>query len=313
VTLKKFILKGFLFFLVIIAIAYILDFMIQEGLKTSNYREITKWNEVIEGGIDAEILIVGSSRALVHFDCEQIKKSTGKTCYNLGFDGTTYPLQKLMLELYLSQNKVPEKIIWSLDYHSFSDVPDFYGFEQLVPYQKNFFIRKILSMHEIPDYQFTVPLFRYSYNPKMKVIGLYSYVGKYHRDPVLRFGFRMQEKVWDFTFEEFVRNNPDGFSTIFDRMIFEQFILFNKKLSEDSLIIWVVPPYFREYNSKILNGHEILSLFESSADQLNINFMDYSNHLLGRDKENFYNANHLNRRGVERFMDKWLEDIKFSR
>lgn len=35
---------------------------------------------------------------------------TGKTCYNLGFDGTTYPLQKLMLELYLSENKSPEEI-----------------------------------------------------------------------------------------------------------------------------------------------------------------------------------------------------------
>ena len=52
--------------------------MIQEGLKTSNYREVTKWNEVTQGGIDAQLLIVGSSRALVHFDLIEKEKASGK-------------------------------------------------------------------------------------------------------------------------------------------------------------------------------------------------------------------------------------------
>ena len=184
--MKFFLVKIFVFLSVIVGLSYLLDYMIKEGLKTSNYREVTKWNEVTQGGIDAQLLIVGSSRALVHFDCEYIQKVTGKTCYNLGFDGTTYPLQKLMLKLYLSKNKIPEKIIWSLDYHAFSEAPDYYGFEQLVPYQNNAYIKEMLSMHETPAYQFKIPIFRYSYNPKMKVIGLLSFCGGYKEEPVLK-------------------------------------------------------------------------------------------------------------------------------
>jgi len=304
--LKKFILKCVLFFLLLLGISFILDYMIQEGLKTSNYREVTKWNEVIQGGIDAKILIVGSSRALVHFDCDYIQKVTGKTCYNLGFDGTTYPLQKLMLELYLNKNQKPEKIIWSVDYHSFSYAPDFYGFEQLVPYRDNTYIRKMLSMHETPDYQFHIPLFRYSYNPKMKVIGLYSFLGIYQKDPVLTNGYRKQDKVWDGTFDEFRRSNPQGYYINIDQGVFNDFLAFNKILHQESVITWVISPYFKEYQEMILNRSEIGNRFEKAANQLRIHLMDYSNDPLSQDKSNFYNSNHLNNQGIEQFMNVWL-------
>ena len=291
-----------------VGISFILDHMIQEGLKTSNYREITKWNEVIEGGIDAQMIIVGSSRALVHYDCEYIQKVTGMTCYNLGFDGTTYPLQKLMLELYLSENKTPEKIIWSLDYNSFSHIPDFYGFEQLIPFQVNPYIRKMLSMHETPDYQLDIPLFRYSYNPKMKVIGLYSSLGKYQRDPVLRNGYRIQDKNWDGSFDEFKRSHPKDYSVNFDPKVFDDFIRFNKDLMKESSITWVISPYYNDYKEMIINRIAIEKRIERTSNQLQIHLFDYTNHPLSQDKSNFYNSNHLNRQGVEQFMKVLLKD-----
>lgn len=276
--------------------------MIQEGLKTSNYREISKWNEVIEGGIDAQILIVGSSRALVHFDCEYIQKATGKTCYNLGFDGTTFPLQKLMLELYLSGNTVPENIIWSLDYHMFSEAPDYYGFEQLVPYQENPYVSKMLSLHQTPDYQFEIPVFRYSYNPKMKLIGLYSFLGKYQRDPILKYGYRKQDKKWDGTFEEFKQNNPNGHSVNFEPRIFDQFLNFSEKLKKKSVVAWVISPYYFDAKKMIVNHKELELNFKQEALNLGIQFIDLSSTAISNSTENFYNGTHLSTRGVREFM-----------
>lgn len=276
--------------------------MIQEGLKTSNYREITKWNEVIEGGIDAQILIVGSSRALVHFDCEYIQKVTGKTCYNLGFDGTSYPLQKLMLELYLTKNKIPRKIIWSLDYHMFSEAPDYYGFEQLVPHQENPYVSKMLALHQTQSYQFEIPVFRYSFNPKMKVIGLFSFFGIYKMKPKLKYGFRIQNNVWDGTFEKFKQNHPKGYSVNFDEKIFEEFIDFNKELNKKSKLTWVISPYFFDAKKMIVNHEEVKENLKKEALNLGVQFSDLSVTAISNSTENFYNGTHLSTRGVEKFM-----------
>lgn len=305
--MKTFLFKILLFVVCIGGFSYLLDYMIQEGLKSSNYREVTKWNEVIQGEINAEILIVGSSRALVHFDCEYIQKVTGKSCYNLGFDGTTYPLQKLMLELYLSRNKKPIELIWSLDYHSFSEVPDFYGFEQLIPYKDNPYIGEMLSMHETPSYQFYLPVFRYSYNPKMKVIGLYSFLGKYSRDQILKNGYRAQKKVWDETFDSFKGDNPKGLKMNFIGSLFQDFITLNEKLKSSSINQkWIVPPYYFEVNQLIRNRSEILQEFSKTSKDHEITFLDYSNSFITKSKSNFYNGNHLNDLGVRIFMDELM-------
>ncbi|MCS5489016.1 hypothetical protein [Algoriphagus limi] len=305
--MNKFLLKGLIFSLICLGLAYLLDYMIQEGLKTSNYREITKWNEVIQGGIDAEILIVGSSRALVHFDCEYIEKATGKSCYNLGFDGTTYPLQKLMLELYLSKNKKPKELIWSLDYHSFNAVPDYYGFEQLVPYMENSFVKKMLSMHETPNYQFQIPLYRYSYNPKMKVIGIYSFFGKYDYNPILKKGFRKQNKVWDGAFDKFRGQNPKGVLVNFEENLFSDFICLNRDLIEKVKVTWIISPYYFDYFGMVNNHNEIQKKWEEAAKQLNITYLDFSLNKISYEKANFYNSSHLNAQGVKKFMDAWIE------
>ena len=276
--------------------------MIQEGIKTANYREITKWNEVVQGGINAEILVVGSSRALVHFDCEYIEKVSGKSCYNLGFDGTTYPLQKLMLKLYLDKNEQPKEIIWSLDFHSFSDASNFYGFEQLIPYLSNYHVKEMLSLHKTPYYQFFIPIFRYSYNPKMKIIGLYSFLGNYSRKPILKKGYRYQDKVWDSTFINFVRRHPHGKDVAFERAIYKDFEIISYELNSMLNLTWILTPYYYEAIEKISNRGKIKEYFINSSDSLNISFYDMSNNSISKNKNLFYNGSHMNQKGVNSFM-----------
>jgi len=305
--MRRFLIKGFIFFLAVASISYGVDYMIQEGIKTSNYREVTKWNEVITGGIDAEILIVGSSRALVHFDCEYIEKVTGKTCYNLGFDGTTYPLQKLMLELYLSRNQKPQELIWSLDFHSFSFSSDFYGFEQLIPYFDNLYIKGILALHKTPYYQFFIPLFRYSYNPKMKVIGLYSFLGNYEREPVIIKGYRHQDKVWDNTFNTFVSKNPQGEKVSFDKGLFQDFEHYAAKLNSTLKISWIITPYYVDAQKIFTNSNEIIELYSNSAKSLKIPFVDKTKDSIIFSKAYFYNGIHLNVKGVQNFSNSLFQ------
>ena len=100
--MRHFLFKIILYSIFLFSILLIVDFFIQKGLKKSSYHEISKWNEVVQGGIDADILFVGSSRALVHFDPRIIERYTGKSSFNLGLDGSKFESQKLVLDLYLS-------------------------------------------------------------------------------------------------------------------------------------------------------------------------------------------------------------------
>ena len=273
--------------------------MIQEGIKTANYREITKWNEVIQGGIDAEILVLGSSRALVHFDCEYIEKVTGKTCYNLGFDGTSIPLQKLMFDLYLSKNQAPESLIWSLDFHSF---------DQLVPYQDNEIIQKILDIHETPNYQFELPLFRYSFNPHMKFLGLASYLTDYAKEPIITKGYRKSTRTWGIGTDVPEDKEAKGKNIMMDEAIVRDFYQYIASLKAQYDITLIMTPYYITRLEKLQNLTELKEKINAAAEEIDVNYLDLSATDLSLDQSNFYNESHMTSQG----MNQMLEMIEFD-
>ena len=297
-----------------IGILFSVDYLIQEGLKTSNYREVSKWNEVITGGIEADILIVGSSRALVHYDCELIEAATGKKCYNLGFDGTLFEHQQLMLDLYLKNNKAPETLVWNVDYHSFEHSKEFYGFEQLVPYQDQLEVQMLLEANEETDaLLYQIPVLRYSFNPKMKMIGLLNFFELYAARPPLIKGYRKSDKVWDGEFDRFKEKNKEGISYKVEEQIFAQFsnrlITLNREKIE---VVLVISPIYYEAKNLIRNEDQITKRVENLSHEYGFTFLDYSEDSIIYSKDNFYNGTHLNKNGVSHFTKKFaLESSKF--
>lgn len=282
-----------------------MDYLIKVGIRTSNYYEISKWNEVIEGGIDADILVVGSSRAMVHFDPAQIEERTGLSCYNLGLDGSKYEAQKKVLELYLKHNRKPKKIIWSLDFTSFQEVEGIYRYEQFIPFWEEPKVKEILALNQNMDLNYLeYPIVRYSNNSSMKYRGLLSFAPINHSEPNLYKGFRIQNKKWDGKFEEFMKVNTGGRNVLFDTLIFEDFIKFNSGLIQEKVVVtWCVAPYYEEAIAAISNYQQILSTIKRNANLLEVPFLDISNSYISNSKDNFYNGSHLNQKGVTLFME----------
>lgn len=282
--------------------------MIQEGIKTANYREVTKWNEVIQGRIDAEILVIGSSRALVHFDCEYIEKVTGKSCYNLGFDGTSIPLQKLMFDLYLSKNEPPESLIWSLDFHSFTKNSDYYGFDQLVPYQDNEIIREILEIHKTESYKFDIPIFRYAFNPKMKFYGLASFLFDFGKEPIISKGYRKSAKTWELSADVAVDNKDKGEKIVLEEAIVRDFYQYIDSLKVKYDIRLILTPYYITKLRKFRNLSEAKEKLNAAAKAIGVNYLDLSATDLSIDQKNFYNESHMTIHG----MNQMLRMIEFD-
>ena len=105
--LKTFIRQVLIFFVPIIVLSFVLDFYISNQLKKSKthaFREYPVWNDINAGNINADLLIMGSSRAWRHIDPNIIDDSLKLKSYNLGMDGQHLPMQLWRYETFLQKN-----------------------------------------------------------------------------------------------------------------------------------------------------------------------------------------------------------------
>jgi len=117
--------------------AYFIDVFISRNLKKSNSfaeGEYPVWNDVIDGKVNSDLVIYGSSRAWVHIDPAMISDSFKISAYNLGIDGHSFTLQYLRHSMLLQHNKKPKIILYSLDLFTFRKRDDLYNLEQFLPY-----------------------------------------------------------------------------------------------------------------------------------------------------------------------------------
>ena len=70
---------------------------------------------LIQGKINADILVLGSSRAAHNILAEDIEKHTHSKTFNLGFRKTNVEFHLNLLRLYLSKNKKPKQLIYLAD------------------------------------------------------------------------------------------------------------------------------------------------------------------------------------------------------
>lgn len=291
-------------------IAFAVDHTITEGLKKSNYRETSKWNEVVEGGIDANVLVLGSSRALVHFDCEVISEFAKQSCYNLGVDGSNIQTQTLMWELYLRNNKLPKELIWVLDLHSFSDTDEVYGFEQMIPYTDQSEIRKILNFNKAySSFYYHLPIIRYKFVKNTITKGILSFSNLYKRTPILKSGYRPMEREWDNSFEVVLDSIQEQIEYNINNEIMGNFKnKLNKIKGEGVKISFVYAPQHMDGDKIIKNKKKIIDSYRILSQESDIDFYDYSKSEINQNRDYFYNANHLNKRGVSIWMDIFLKD-----
>ena len=94
-----------------------LDIMISNNLKqTINYKgEMEVMNDIYNGKASCDVAIIGSSRAMVHFNSEIIEEKVAQSVYNFGVNGHNFWLQYLRNLEYNKHNTPPKVIVLSVD------------------------------------------------------------------------------------------------------------------------------------------------------------------------------------------------------
>ncbi len=311
--MKKFVLKLILFTITIIILAYALQWFIDTGLKKSNYSpEYKEWYEIYKSNIKADIIIQGSSRSWVHFSPKALEDEFHLPAYNLGINGQQFPLQKWRFDMYMRYNKKPRYIIQSVDVNFFNNPNISYDFNQFIPYLNNEFENRFKNHSFFTELDFNLPLYKYTHTDGAAASGLLNFFNKSPRSNGKYKGFKAYAKNWNANLvDSFKLKNPKGFRVSFDNTtyaLFNQFIQQCKKQNIELILVY--SPVHASLQNQIINRDSIKNIFLELSKNNNIKYLDYSEIPLCSDTAYFYNANHMNAKGVEIFNKILVSDLK---
>lgn len=283
--------------------------LLMEGLKRSRDFNLELWSEVTGGKINADVLILGSSRALVHYDCRVLteKGLPGKSCYTAGMNGGSVQLHRTLLEVYLRNNKKPETVILDVDRIIFRgplgpDGAGLYNPVQYLPFLHEPEVRNLFYQTVPSGWKYRwIPLYSTAvYGKELWTRALTPFF--FPEKSLRKRGFIEDYQSWDSSFEEFKKMYPRGVECFLDPesvTVFQQMI--EKLRARGIQVIVVHSPEYRELQKMALNHGELSRRIRSMALRRGAVYWDFTKITLNRNTKYFKNARHLNYYGAQIF------------
>ncbi len=143
--MKRFILKVLLFFVVIAIVDIVFGFAMANVLKHTNKGDWGR-NNYIFNEVKTDVIILGSSRAIHHYNPRIIADSLGMSCYNCGEDGMGIFLMWSRYQAIRERYK-PKLIIYEVipEYDLLGDNDNQRYLKFLRPYCDSSFISSVIS------------------------------------------------------------------------------------------------------------------------------------------------------------------------
>ncbi|MFA5047332.1 MAG: hypothetical protein WC542_15505 [Paludibacter sp.] len=309
--MKKFLFYIFGFTFVIILLFSLITFITDKGLKKSEYGNLKEWSDIFNKNIHADIVIQGSSRAWVQFNTYILDSVLNADAYNMGMDGTPFDVQYVKYKSYTENNKYPEVILQNVDWDTMDKNTPVFQKYQLLPYLNNhYFDEQLLNNKIIPDKDVYLSFLKYAGEPKAVQVGFSEYVGIRHYVSPKHKGFMSVEGNWNESdFEK--RKNGGKIHWEKNPEVEKLFIEFLQDCQSKKIkVVLVFAPYYHGLNNIIIDMTGLKTYYRNIAIKYNVEFLDYSLDPVFHDKNYFYNASHLNKKGAEMFTLKLANKLK---
>lgn len=293
------------FFCLVMVLSCLVDRFINEGLRQIQSSGFGVWNNIVEGKINAEILILGSSRALTHYDPRIIQERTGRTAYNIGLNGSQTDMQVARFKTYLQHNKKPTLLIFNLDLFSFQVTHGgAYDPGQYLPYINEPDLYAALERIN-PEWWKTkaIPLYGYAVED-LRFTWILGVISRFKANAVEDhfLGFKPRATQWTGDFERFKAMNPKGIDfEIEPEGIREMEGLLQLCQQQGIKVLLVYSPEYREIQALTNNRLEVFAKFDGLSKKFRVPVWDYSGSPISSRKEYFYNSQHLNTDGALQF------------
>ncbi len=307
--MKKFLRHIILFSCILLSLALAFDaYMTNRALhiRTSPF---ASWNDIYHDSIHSNVLIMGSSRAYVHFNPAVIDTVLHVNSYNLGMNGRPADAQIMKYHIYRQHgNPAPKVILYEVS-HGTMQKSNGYERDQFVPYLP---LDKHLwkLCHEQEHFSWPdrlIPCWRYLGRRELmrKLLALPSSASKEY-DASLYKGFHGFDKKWDGN----ALKKQASVTYTKDSTILRQFQEFLTECRQEGVqVILIVSPFYIGGTKKMSDYAGMHNMFEGIAQKNGIPLLDYTYDALSLDTTYFYNTMHLNKKGANIFSEKVAQAI----
>ena len=290
------------FFGFLAVVVCLTDFLIDTGLRKVRTSSFGVTNQIVRGEINADILVTGSSRAQVHYDPRVISQVTGRSAFNIGINGSQTDMQVALLKTYLRHNRKPSLVIHNLDLYAFQTTHEIYDPAQYFPYLNEEPIYRAIERvapteawkwRWLPLHAYATQDLRFTW-----LVGFKALAG--FQPPETNFnGFTPRNLKWTGDFERMRGSRHEG-------VTFEIEPQGVKDLEEIPTIcaangikmVFVYSPEYVEMQALERNRQEVFALFRTIANRYGTPVWDYSDSPICRERDYFYNSQHLNADGA---------------
>ena len=310
----NYISRALLFLLIFLSILFSVNSLLLTGLRNITTGDYGVWNKAVKGEINARIIICGSSRALVHFDSNLIAGVTGRSCFNLGLDGTRYDLQNPMLLTYLKYNTKPDLVIQELDITGLGRAESIFNPELFVPYLNEKPVARMLGELD-PEFRRDkyIPLASFArFGSGLIGRALQGFIpAKYSPEDLRISGYWPRDIDWGSEFDDFKQSHPGVVTYPIDKIETDSLegILKEARARGIDIVLVYAPEYYENF-ALTKNRKEIFAYYGSLAAKYRVPLWDYSGLALNHSTKYFYNSQHLNSRGATIFSKIVAERIR---
>lgn len=280
-----------------------IDNAISYKLQHSADRRYIGWNKIINEQLDADLVVMGSSRAWVQYSPTILDSILQINTFNMGIDGSGLNRQVIRYEVFDHyQAKKPKYIVLNVDYFSANEWSYGYEREQFFPYMWDPYMRKEINKVEPMSWgERYIPVYRY-----VMYKGLYNVAHEKPWDAKTYKGYMGHDRTWNAAaYEELTTFHFNADERVMT--MFEQFL--EERMKEGIKVIFCYAPIYIGFTNKVENLEEFFACYKGYAEKYDIPILDYTYHELSMDTAYFYNASHLNRMGAELFSTQLAQDL----
>ena len=244
---------------------------------------------------NAQIVIMGNSRADEHYDTDLISDSLGMTCFNIGCHG--YPIEfqyHIMFNAYMNRNTAPEYIIL--------DVSPYCMFEYLTP-RHSFEFLPYMSRKEFSYYIDTCKVFKPCDRFLLpKYAGLVYKVFKGIKSLNKMPAPKSEEYQTDFILTQSMELERDSDN------IHALHAWIDDCVSRGIKPVLICSPMHHDHYRKFIDMEGFWSIVNNAVNGRDIPVLSYEN-LYGSDTRYFHDLLHLNKYGRHHFSMKLAHDL----
>lgn len=295
-----------LFFGLFVGLLYAADFAITTGLRKVETSGFGVAIRIVNGEINAEIVISGSSRAQTHYHPRIIEQATGLSTFNIGRNGSQTDLQLAVLKTYLQHNRKPKLVIHNLDSFSFVTSKEIYDPAQYIPYLSvapiYAAVKKVYpeawKWKYFPLYAYVVTDMRFSW-----LTGLKRLIGINPQEDHIN-GFTPRDTQWTGDYMQGVsfEIEPQGIQDLLG--------IVELCHSLGIPLIFAYSPVYYEMQQLERNRSEVFSVFHRTREDYGVPVWDFSSFESSKNRRLFYNSQHLNAEGAARFSEEIAARLK---